>query len=566
MAAYAWSVVGGADIVGSAAGQCVIIRPRAHCDTTFTLSLTITDPFGCQSACERTVFVVDKTPPVIVYCPPDTVLECDDNLDDAFNPLSQVVAPGARGLDATSIWQPVSLDECDGTLGTEYADTGGRPTNWSRRVDSWGSCGEDTTVLRTWTVTDDCGNQAVCHQVIAIQDTVPPMLTCAPNDTVPCGTEVVFTPPPAVADNCDPLTVLSVTEVSTDVVPGPNTGEFTHTRCWVAADSCGNASALCCQSIIVEACGIPCTFTQGGWGNDCPEGEQNDPSRPGCILQRYFAQAFPGGSVGIGDPAGPDGGLPNFYSAVWMSPDAVQAFLPAGGTSGMLTSDARDPLSTGAGVLAGQILALRLNVGFSCSGAFVDAGLSPGVSCYGEFVVPASCGKFAGLTVEQFLAVADEAVGGKKNVLKQYGAGLSDLNFTADCLNKLFDNCVGPVSLSQAASTTSDASQTAAQDSEDGAALLVPSRFFVRQSYPNPFNPSATIVFGLPQDGHVTVEICDVAGRNVTTLVDADRQAGYHSAVWFGKDAGGNSVASGVYFCRVRFADKIDVQKLILLR
>jgi len=570
MAFYTWAIVGGADIVGGTADQCVIIRPRSHCDTTFTLTLTVADGHGCGSTCDRTVFVVDKTPPIIVYCPPDTVLECDDNLDDAFNPLPAAVGPGARSTNMSPAWQPVALDNCDDSPGTDYADTGGRPTNWQRRVDSWGGCGEDTTILRTWTATDDCGNQAVCHQVIAIQDTVPPALTCVPGETVPCGTEVVFTPPSNVTDNCDPLRLLDVAEVSTDVVPGPDPGEFTHTRCWVATDSCQNASAICCQSIIVEACPDKfCTFTQGGWGSECPEDQEGNPSstQPGCILERYFAQAFPGGSVGIGDPAGVNAGHPNLYAAVWTNPDAVQAFLPAGGTPGMLTSDVTNPVGTGAGVLAGHILSLRLNVEFSCSGVFRDAGLSTGVSCYRGFLIPASCGKFAGLTVEQFLAVADEAVGGRKNALRPYGATLSDLNFTATCLNQLFDNCVGPVSAGLSDPASGDARlETTAGAGEDAATVLVPKRFFVRQSYPNPFNPSATIVFGLPRDGNVTVEICDVAGRSIITLLDEARQAGYHSAVWFGRDGNGNAVASGVYFCRVRFGDETDVQKLILLR
>ena len=571
MGTYAWSIVGGGSIVGATTSQCVIVRPRAYCDTTFTLSLTIGDGHGCTSSCDRTIFVVDKTPPVIVYCPPDTVLECSDNLDDAFNPLGVTVAggsgPATRAPMKTSVWEPIAIDDCDGAPGADYADTGGRPTNWSRRVDSWGGCGEDTTVLRTWTVADDCGNKAICRQVIAIQDTVPPVLTCAVNDTVSCGTDVVFTPPPSVADNCDPLRLLDVIEVSTDVTPGPDEGEYTHTRCWAATDSCGNASALCCQSITVEACPENfCTFTQGAWGNDCTA---EDPLslQAGCILDRYFSQVFPNGSVGIGDTAGVGGGLPKLYAAVWTNADAVQAFLPAGGTSGMLTSDATNPVGTNAGVLAGQLLALRLNVEFSCAGVFKDAGLEPVTNCYRGLVIPASCGKFAGMTVEQFLAVANEAVGGKKSALNPYGATLADLNVTASCLNMLFDNCVAPVSAGSALTASGDARQTlTADEPEEGALTLIPPRFFVRQSYPNPFNPSATIVFGLPREGRVTVEICDVAGRNVVTLLDAAEQAGYHTAVWFGRDSGGNQVASGVYFCRVRFDGQADVQKLILLR
>jgi hypothetical protein len=94
----------------------------------------------------------------------------------------------------------------------------------------------------------------------------------------------------------------------------------------------------------------------------------------------------------------------------------------------------------------------------------------------------------------------------------------------------------------------------------------LPREFAVSQSYPNPFNPMATITYALPTEGKVTIEIYDIVGRKVVTLLDATEQAGYHSVVWYGEDTTGNSVASGVYFCRVQFGNKADVKKMILLR
>jgi photosystem II stability/assembly factor-like uncharacterized protein len=78
---------------------------------------------------------------------------------------------------------------------------------------------------------------------------------------------------------------------------------------------------------------------------------------------------------------------------------------------------------------------------------------------------------------------------------------------------------------------------------------------------PNPFNPSTTISFVVPEKERVVVTIHDVAGRFIATLVDDVRDPGLHAVVWNGSGA-----ASGVYFCRLR-AGKTEVsRKLVLLK
>ena len=85
-------------------------------------------------------------------------------------------------------------------------------------------------------------------------------------------------------------------------------------------------------------------------------------------------------------------------------------------------------------------------------------------------------------------------------------------------------------------------------------------------SYPNPFNPSVRISFHMGQHNHALLNIYDVSGRLVKTLVDKTLPAGQHSFVWDGKNNRGATTSSGVYFYRLNIADKGVKGKLILLR
>ena len=69
-------------------------------------------------------------------------------------------------------------------------------------------------------------------------------------------------------------------------------------------------------------------------------------------------------------------------------------------------------------------------------------------------------------------------------------------------------------------------------------------------SYPNPFNPSTTISYSLPNNSSVKLDIYDVAGRKVRSLLDEGKSAGYHNVVWNGRDENGRGIASGMYLYR----------------
>jgi hypothetical protein len=91
-------------------------------------------------------------------------------------------------------------------------------------------------------------------------------------------------------------------------------------------------------------------------------------------------------------------------------------------------------------------------------------------------------------------------------------------------------------------------------------------RLTLHQNRPNPFNPTTTIHYYLPESGRVVVEIYGVTGDKITTLVDEYQSKGEHAAEWSGLDGNGAAVGSGVYFCRLHFGKNVLSRKMILLR
>ncbi len=99
------------------------------------------------------------------------------------------------------------------------------------------------------------------------------------------------------------------------------------------------------------------------------------------------------------------------------------------------------------------------------------------------------------------------------------------------------------------------------------AALPVPGRDFLAQNYPNPFNPQTTIAFSLKQRGRVRIDVFNVAGERVATLLDEKRAAGsYHDVRWDGTNDARQAVASGVYFCRLVTDRFSQTRKLVLVQ
>lgn len=101
---------------------------------------------------------------------------------------------------------------------------------------------------------------------------------------------------------------------------------------------------------------------------------------------------------------------------------------------------------------------------------------------------------------------------------------------------------------------------------EVGAFDVKPTSFGLSQNVPNPFNPTTTISFQMPEAGQVRLAIYNALGQEVQTLVQEFRDAGNHAVVWNGRDALGRQVASGVYFYRLEADGFQQARRMMMLK
>ena len=142
------------------------------------------------------------------------------------------------------------------------------------------------------------------------------------------------------------------------------------------------------------------TQTQGGWGTTAHG------NNPGTYRDEHFAAAFPSGLTIGADAVGVEG-----FSATFSSSAAIEAFLPQGGKPGALKQDHQDPTSTEAGVLAGQVVALELSVGFDLA----DPEFGASDTLLGDLVVADAASPFVGMTVQQVLDEAHKILAGAES-------------------------------------------------------------------------------------------------------------------------------------------------------
>jgi hypothetical protein len=160
-----------------------------------------------------------------------------------------------------------------------------------------------------------------------------------------------------------------------------------------------------------------CTQTQGDWGSECSGGNV------GCLRDSNWDTVI-GGSLVVGGT----------YTITFTSSSAVETYVPAAGTAASLAGNHVDPSSTESGILGGQVTALKLNVLFS------DAGI--GMICPDCILrdLEIAYGPFAGWTVGDFLALAEDVLGGNLANLPP-GTTISDVNEAASLINQNFLDC-----------------------------------------------------------------------------------------------------------------------------
>ncbi len=202
---------------GAGGGVTIVINAAttnniAPCQDIITVLWKATDCCGNASFCTNSVTVVDSLPPVIT-CPTNYTLQCG----------SPLILPTATDLCCPT--PTVSI------------------LNASTNVT--GPCTDVITF--TWQAVDCCTNTAICTNVVTITDTLPPVLTCASNLNLNCGTPWTFTPPTASDLCCGTNIIVTITGTTTNAVGCTRT----HTRNWQAVDCCGNV-AVCSQTVIVS--------------------------------------------------------------------------------------------------------------------------------------------------------------------------------------------------------------------------------------------------------------------------------------------------------------------------
>ncbi len=99
-----------------------------------------------------------------------------------------------------------------------------------------------------------------------------------------------------------------------------------------------------------------------------------------------------------------------------------------------------------------------------------------------------------------------------------------------------------------------------------GKTTFLPDHFALAQNFPNPFNPVTTINYQLPQTEMVKLVIYNLYGQKIKTLVSARQTANYYSVLWNGTNDNGQSIATGIYFCRIEAGDFRAVRKILFLK
>ncbi len=93
-----------------------------------------------------------------------------------------------------------------------------------------------------------------------------------------------------------------------------------------------------------------------------------------------------------------------------------------------------------------------------------------------------------------------------------------------------------------------------------------PGQFSLNQNAPNPFNPTTSIRYELPNTVQVTLKVYNLLGQEVRLLVNARQEAGFHTIIWNGRNVAGRSVSSGVYFYRIEAGEFTKAKKMLLLK
>ncbi len=153
----------------------------------------------------------------------------------------------------------------------------------------------------------------------------------------------------------------------------------------------------------------------------------------------------------------------------------------------------------------------------------------------------------------------DNPASGSHNTISKTYAGI-DVDLSGLACQLYFDNPL----------ETTISSETFVQTKIEEDAIFTPSSYNLLQNFPNPFNPSTSIIYSLPAKSKVDIKIFDLLGKEVVTLVNDNQEAKHYKVIWDAKDRFGNSVPSGMYLYRIvaKSGNKtfVKTRKLLLMR
>ena len=240
---------------GSASDNCGLVESSftliesemGTCPQTITRTYSIADSCGNTGQCIQTIIVDDQESPVM-SCPGDLMFACSGDVPAAFNTYTDFINGGGS-----------ASDNC-GLVETSFAVT---------EADN-GTC--PRTITRTYSIADSCGNTGQCVQIITVDDTENPVITCPGNQMFECSGDIppVFTSYTdfingggTASDNCELVEAsFSVTETNSGNCPR------TITRTYSIADLCGN-TGQCVQTIIIDDTTPPLITCPGNVNDEC---------------------------------------------------------------------------------------------------------------------------------------------------------------------------------------------------------------------------------------------------------------------------------------------------------
>jgi hypothetical protein len=481
------------------------------------VTLVVTDEHGTADSCTAIVTVIDTTPPEVT-CPADIEVEC-------------TVAGGVLYDD------PQLTDFFDAFMATDNCDDDLDIVNDAPWLFA-GPCeanGGVTTVI--WTATDDAGNAASCSANVTVVDTYPPQIsvTVAPQVLWPPNhkmVEVEYTV--TVSDICDDDPQWVLVDIVSDEPDDDN-----------------------------------------GDGNTEPDIQDADFGTPDSVV-----------SLRAERDGRQDGRV---YTATFEVTDCS-------GNTAQTTCDVFVPHSANDFALIlsnGDLPDPNADCSFMVSGAsiwgdIVPAALNGGAGAGGEmnFVEPVSAfiTNTAGYVVPEAFYLKDVDFDDHADVLVGFDpvavANLVAISTIEDgdpvLVLEISEDSFIVLDLDKAQPTDLDLGEMIGDLRVQG----IPTDELVREetqsepvreagligAAPNPFNPSTKISYYIPDARHVELAIFDLSGRRVARLVSQTMSAGEHAVMWYGKDAAGGPVASGVYFYKLTAGSLVETKRMILIK